>query len=348
MTLHNTQAAQGAVFAPDGIPLRFGDQLVEYQAALAGVIILDRSHEVRLKLTGSTALDLMNRISTNDLSQMSVGEGRPTIFTNPNARILDRVDVYQREHDVLVLGEPGRGVALGSYLQRNIFFGDDVQLHTLADGSNQLDLHGPLANDLIAALAPQAAGLNGLHGCEIQIGSHTIYIVRRKAVHEQRWTLLVSAEAAGDLWTACINAGAVAAGSLIYNVLRIRAGLPSVGRELSEQFIPLEVGLWDEISFSKGCYTGQEIIARMESRKQLAKTLVKLQLSELVTPPAQLYAGERTIGQLTSSIAAPDGEIFALGVVKPDYAQAGQTLFVGDHKIEAQVNALAGVQPERG
>lgn len=348
MTLHDTQAAQGAVFAPDGIPLHFGSQLAEYQAALAGAVIMDRSHEARLKLTGATALDLMNRISTNDLTAMNPGEGRPTIFTNPNARILDRMTVYQRDDDVLVLGEPGRGPALGSYLQRNIFFGDDVQVHSLAESLHHFDLHGPQAAAMMAAAAPLAAGLSGLQVCDTEIAGHPVTIARRKPVHEQRWTVLSPSQAAGEVWSALVQAGAIPAGSLTYNVLRIRAGVPGVGRESCDQFIPLEVGLWDEVSFSKGCYTGQEIIARMESRNRLAKTLVRLQLSQFVEAPAPIYDDQRTAGQLTSSVTAPDGDIFALGVVRPELAQVDQVLSVGEDRISARVSALAGVQPERG
>src|SRR5690606_27230476 len=113
-------------------------------------------------------------------------------------------------------------------------------------------------------------------------------------------------ESADRVWTALLAAGAdhglQPAGSLTYNVLRIRAGRPGVGRELSADYLPLEVGLWDEISFNKGCYTGQEIIARMESRSRLAKTIVTLALDALVEAPAPISIDEREVGTLTSSV----------------------------------------------
>jgi folate-binding protein YgfZ len=340
MDLHTIQTSQGAAFAPDSIPLHFGDQAAEYQAALENAVLLDRSHEARLTMTGSSAVDLLHRISTNDLTNMPVGIGRPTILVNANARILDRIEVFRQESGLLILGEPGRSNPLRSYLQRNIFFGDDVQLKDLSTETHRFDLHGPLAGEVIRRAAPAAAVLEEMQGSNAIIAGTEVYITRRKPVNEQRWTLITPAEQAGDVWAALTEAGARPAGSIIYNVLRVRAGLPSVGRELSEQFIPLEVGLWDEVSFAKGCYTGQEIIARMESRNKLAKTIVMLQPAASVSTPATIYADGRQIGQMTSSVAAPDGELFAIGLVKPDYAEPGQILEIGDNRVSAQVKGL--------
>ena len=343
MALRAQQISQGATLAADGIPLHFGDPLAEYQAALSDAILLDRSHEARLELSGESAIDLLHRISTNDLRGLHVNEGRPTIFTNANARILDRVAVYRRENSLFALGEPGRGAALRTYLQRNIFFGDDVQLNDLSARTCQLELHGPAAAEVIAKVVPDSATLDVMTGCEAEIGGHAVYLARRRPVCQQRWTVVVSIEGAGALWTLFSDQGARPAGSLIYNVLRVRAGFPSVGRELSEQFIPLEIGLWDEVSFTKGCYTGQEIIARMESRNRLAKTLVRLQLEQQVDPPAQIFHEGRGVGQLTSCVTAPDGVIFALGVIKPALAEPGQVFDIGG--THATVIALAGAQP---
>ncbi len=138
--------------------------------------------------------------------------------------------------------------------------------------------------------------------------------------------------------------GLIAAGSLTYNTLRIRSGRPGIGRELTEDYIPLELGLWDEVSFQKGCYTGQEIIARMESRGRLAKTIVALRLSAMVDAPADLFHDGKRIGTLTSNVSAPDGEVFGIGLVRPSLAHIGQALSV-TNGVTATIRALPGVQP---
>src|SRR5690606_32231604 len=113
----------------------------------------------------------------------------------------------------------------------------------------------------------------------------------------------------------------------------------------SPEHIPLEIGLWDEVSFTKGCYTGQEIIARMESRNRLAKTLVRLTLEAQVAVPLEITVDDKRVGLLTSCVTTPDGEILGLGLVKPQFALAGQPCKIGTDGIHAKVIAPAGVQP---
>src|SRR5947208_6220717 len=97
-----------AVVAADGIPLHFGDERGEYHAALEQAVIMDRSHEGRFEIVGNDRLNIIHRISTNDLLTLAPGEGRPTLFTNAVARVLDRATVYARGERALVIAEPGR------------------------------------------------------------------------------------------------------------------------------------------------------------------------------------------------------------------------------------------------
>lgn len=348
--LHDLHRKQGASLASDGIPLHFGDLKAEYHAALEQAVLMERSHEARIEITGKDGLNLMHRISTNDLMNMAMGEGRPTIFTNPNARILDRAIIYNTDGRTLILGEPGRGNALTQYLQRNVFFGDDARVTNIATTTCEFDLHGPKADDIVNLMMSGTASLPTYHSRETILADTPVFIARRKPVSGTRWTVIAPSEAGVRVWSHIIEHGAayglLPAGSLTFNTLRIRAGMPGVGRELSQDYIPLEVGLWDEISFKKGCYTGQEIIARMESRGRLANTIVALRLSAMVESPADVFHEGRTVGRLTSSVVSPDGEIFAIGVIKVPLAQAGQTLSVGSEKTVAEVSSLLGVQPQ--
>ncbi|MEP7291992.1 MAG: glycine cleavage system protein T [Chloroflexota bacterium] len=342
MTLYE---AQNAVRANDGIPLHFGDLAREYQAALHDVVLMDRSHEGRFEIGGRDRLALLHRISTNDLLTLAEGEGRPTLFTNANARILDRATVYHRGERALILTEPGRGDALMRYLQRNIFFNDDAQVHDQAQATRQLVLHGVKADAVGWRFAPELAAM---HGANVTIAGAQVWIGRDKAISGGHWRLIVANDAAEKVWTALLDAGAedglIPAGSLTYNAVRIRAGRPGVGRELSAEYIPLEVGLWDEVSFTKGCYTGQEIIARMESRGKLAKTIVTLRLNAWVEAPAKITLEGREIGMLTSSVQTPDGNMMGIGVIKVAAALVGAQVTVGETGT-AEITALAGAQP---
>jgi tRNA-modifying protein YgfZ len=339
----------GAKVADDGIPLYFTDLTDEYHAVLNNAVLLDRSHEARLKLTGSTRAEFLQRMSTNDVLSVPQNAGRPTIFTSPTGRVIDRVWVFHTPADAFTLfGGPGRLDFLTSLLRRQIFFGDDVQLESLQASTRQFALHGPTADAVIAALHPAASSFAVGQGVDVDIARVQVFIARRKPYHGAHWMLIVPVDQAVNVWKAVLDAGKPhglsAAGSLTYNTLRIRSGRPGFGRELTEDFIPLELGLWDEVSFQKGCYTGQEIIARMESRGRLAKTIVALKLSAMANVPVDLLSDGKRVGTLTSSVTAPDDEVFGIGFVKPSLAQVGQVLsLAGD--VTATITALPGVQP---
>ena len=341
MSLRALQESQGAVFAADGIPLHFGDPAGAWQAALQRAILLDRSHEARLRLGGGSAADLLQRLSTNDVLALAPGDGCPTIFTSWHGRVIERVEVYRQPEALLLLGGPGRTPALGDYLRRNIFYNDEVRIEDLGASWTCLDLVGPLAAALSGFKDAPAAG----HGLQsTQLAGQDVLVARRSAVGVPRLSLLLPAAAAERVWRALCAAGASPAGSLLFNALRIRDGLPAAGSELTQDYIPLELGLWDEVSFSKGCYTGQEIIARMESRGQLARMMVRLRPASGAAAPANLLHEGRVAGRLTSSVTAPDGTRHALAVLRRQLARPGIRLQAQD--VAFEVLAIAGLQPD--
>jgi len=347
--LNNYHQSLGATLADDGIPLHYDDLLDEYNTALTSAILLDRSHEGRIFVTGEARFEIVNRMSTNNVVDLPLHSGQATIFTNSNARILYRVVVYNRPEGLLVITEPGQGEAVATYLQRNIFYGDNAKVINIQPHTHHFAIHSETASAVMQALHADLADVQPLSSAEIELDFATFTVIRRKPIVGQHWAVICQTRHAEAVHKQILETGKLhklkPAGSLTYNTLRIRSGRPA-GVELSTDYIPLEVGLWDEVSFSKGCYTGQEIIARMESRQRLAKTIVKLELDEFVKAPQTLYDGDKSVGTLTSSVQAPNGEIFAIGVVRTDSAQPANILHVGDNRIITKIIAYAGAQPD--
>lgn len=353
--LTDLHARQGAALAGDGIPLHYGDRRGEYEAALNAAVLMDRSHEGRLRLEGRDRLAIPHRLSTNALETLPEGGCAPTLFTNPNARILDRVTVCVRGEAALMLTEPGRGEAVIAHLRRSIFFNDDLRLSDLRPAARQFVLIGPRAAAVMARLGAAAEPLSA---CDVTPAGAAVTVLRDKALGGDPagdlWRLIVPEAAAAQVWTDVCAAGGDdglrPAGSLTYHALRVRAGRPGVGAELSAEYLPLEVGLWDEISFAKGCYVGQEIIARMESRRRLARTIVRVRLddapAELPTPPAALRAEGREVGKLTSAVVTPRGEALGIAVVRLARAVPGAGFQIGETGASAVVLDRAGVQPD--
>lgn len=349
MNMRERHLSLGATVAADGIPLEYGNLRFEYRAALEQAVLMERSHEGRITARGRDRFNLIHRISTNDVMNLAVNEGRATIFTNATGRILDRAVVYDRGEDALILTEPGRGTGLLNYLQRQVFFNDDAIFTDLTPVTVQFSLHGPAAAAIMETIAAGAAAVEYPGGIEAFISGVPVYLARKASLVEYHWVVIAPQSEAVSVWDALMEAGAahglLPAGSLTYNILRIRAGRPGVGRELTQDYIPLEAGLWDEVSFSKGCYTGQEIIARMESRGRLAKTMIRLGLSAAVEAPAELFHEGKTVGKLTSSVVTPDGEALGIGFVKVPLAVPEQLLYVGQNSVQAKIIDLAGAQP---
>ena len=140
-------------------------------------------------------------------------------------------------------------------------------------------------------------------------------------------------------------------GYIAYNALRIEAGQPLYGLELSEDVNPLEAGLKSAISFAKGCYTGQEVIARLDTYQKLKQTLVRLELSRLPAGalPLPLESGGAEIGKLTSAARLPDGQVQGLGYVRMKSFQPGAvaTVLAAGQTIEATQWPLQQAEPVR-
>lgn len=350
-TLTDLHRAWGAALAADGIPLHYGDVAAEVRAAARHAVVMDRSHEGRLTFTERDALPIIERTSTNKVADLPINHAAATIFTSPTGRIIDRVTVIRRADDALLLTEPGRAAPVTAYIQRNIFYNDQATLADVTPTTTTLAVHGPAADGVLVAFDPALADLPLYAGRTLMIGGVSVSIIRVKPVSGAAWLIIVPRDEAATVLRALHKAGAQPAGSLAYNVLRIAAGRPGVGRELSGEYIPLEVALWDEVSFIKGCYTGQEIIARMESRGKLARTLVQVALDAPVDAPAALLHEGRAVGMLTSSVTAPAGTLdvlpasyYGVAVVKVAAAQVGAVLTT-EQGVNARVVRLPGAQP---
>lgn len=282
-----------------------------------------------LLLTGQTRLELVNRMSTQAVTGLKSGEGAATVLTTDIGRIIDRVILYATSDSVYVLTGDGHAAALARYFMRNIFFNDDVRVQDITAETAVFGVYGPRAAEMLAAAGFAEVDFPLHHWRQSEIGGATAYIHRADPVTDDSYLVTASATDREAVWGALSAAGLVPIDEPSYDYLRIEAGLPRFGRELSLHYIPLETGLWDDVSFSKGCYTGQEIIARMESRGKLAKRLVGLRPGAPVEAGAEITAGGRSVGTITSAADGPAG-LLALGYVKTAALSEGAELAVGD------------------
>ncbi len=315
----------------------------EYAAAQTGSVMIDAAAWGRLKFTGKNRVDFLHRMSTNDLLTLAIGQGAGTVFTTPIARIIDRTVVYMREGDVLMLTSRGNQARVFQWLRKYIFFNDDVQIKDVTDEMGMISLYGATVDQLISQVAGEDLSSLPLHHWRaVRIAGVEAMIARADPIAGGGFHLFVERDAHAKVWQALLEIGVVPLSEETYQVLRVEAGQPEFGRELGDEYIPLEANLWNDVSFKKGCYTGQEIIARMESRQKLAKRLVGLRFDEPVTLPASLRIDDHEAGIVTSVVHSPALGWIGLGYLKSSEGVEAQVVQSrsADRTVLATVAAL--------
>jgi folate-binding protein YgfZ len=317
--------AETIEIADRAVPQHYGDPAEEYLAARRGAAVILRNHEGIVRALGRDRLDLLHRMSTNDLTGMEVGEARPTVLTTALARIVDQVWILNLSETALCLTSPGKADAIRRWLAGYIFYRDQVKLEDASSALVRLAICGPHASEAADALLPGAASLK----TKRFIQQDDVIGLRARPLAGDGFTIIASIERVEALWAQAIAAGATPAGEAAYQLLRLADGRPYVGHELTEEYIPLEAGLWEAVSFSKGCYIGQEIIARMESRGKLARRLAGLRLAAPVSEGSGVHVGESLAGSVTTAGVLPDLGPVALAYLRTAHAEPGTSVTVG-------------------
>lgn len=342
--LRTQQAAAGAVFAGDDSGAQathYGDTSREYHAALNGAALIDTSTAGRIWMHDRDRAALLQRLSTNDIEALTPGQGAQTVLTNHNGRIIDVLTVHVLPEQLLVVTSPQQRQVVFNLFRKNIFFNDKVKLEAAGETLGQFTLYGPESGALLQRLSAAPVTDLPLHGITAAtLNDVDLWITRIKPLGGAGFALYLPVEGLPSVWAALVAAGATPIGQAAYDLLRVEAGYGAYGRELSLEYIPLETGLWDAVSFTKGCYVGQEIIARMESRGRMAKQLRGLTLSGSVDAPRKLQVDGKEAGDLTSAVASPRFGPIGLAYVRTAYLEPGTTVGIADSDVVGTVVPL--------
>ena len=334
--LQDAQAAQGAVFLNDAaVPMTFGNDDAARNAAASGVALCDRSHWGRIRVSDSDRLRFLHNQTTNQIQLLQPGQGGDTIFVNSTGRTIDLAIAYVEEDAVLLFVSPDQAPVLMAWMDRYIFFADKVQLADATETTVAFTLLGPDSANLLAQ-----CGITDVK--EAPHGSHKLVtlngIEARLAVDSglplPGFTLIAAAEQGADFWQSLVEMGAVPLGEQVWQELRIEQGRPMPGSELTEDYNPLEATLWKAVSFEKGCYIGQETIARLNTYQGVKQQLWGLHLKALAAPGTVITCVGDKVGVLTSCIQTPNG-VKGLGYIRTKAGGKGLDVKVGD--VEAKV-----------
>jgi folate-binding protein YgfZ len=319
-----------------------------YDAARHRVAFVDRSHRGRIVVSGTERASYLQGLLTNDIVALKSGHGCYAAYLTAQGRMIADLYLYELG-DVLLLTMSG-AVKDGVMAKLDQFiFSEDVQLGDVTDTFAQIAVVGPgapaivassvsgLSEDLLRAMPEHGNGRGAWAG-------GAAIVTRVTDTGEPGFDLYVERPHGDALKAALMAAGSIELGDADAEALRIESGVPLFGRDMDEETIPLEAGIEARaISFTKGCYVGQEVIIRVMHRGhgRVARKLVGLTVDGDSVPSeeAVIRGGDREIGTITSAVMSPAlKRPIALAYVHRDFVEPGTKVTVGDQ--HATVTAL--------
>ena len=362
--LHYIHEQLGATFAEKhqgwNIAAHYAtDPFAEHHSVRNGVGVVDVSYRSRHQLTGDDRATFLNRIISNDVEGLSAGQGTYAALLTHRGKIIADLNIYVLEDAIVIDSAPETAENLFSELDKYII-ADDVALSNLTAETGAIAVHGAKSWELVQSALSMSdlATLPERHSCVRKADAsfeHPIVCVRTDATGEVGYTLHTTAEALTSLWEALMAEGSQ------FNVqpigwdalesLRIEAGIPRYGAELTDAVIPLEAELEHAIDFEKGCYIGQEIVARMKYRGHPNRLLRGIEIDDTsmlqdgckLRPGARVFNGEKVVGWITSTSFAPTlGKNVALGYVRIAVTEVGSRVQIetSDGLVDATVVQL--------
>jgi folate-binding protein YgfZ len=317
----------------------------QYAALIERCGLVDRSERGKLALTGAGAVEFLNGQVTNELARLKPGEGCYAAFLTHKGKMLGDLRILavadepdEQPRELLLDTERSALQALFDMIRR-FKVGYEVELHKRTLESSLLSLVGPDADAIVtSAFALDEAKLPGQEHTHLlaHLGQAPVRLIRTDLGIDA----LFEAGALATIRGALEAAGALPVGETAAEIVRVEHGRPRYGIDLDESTIPQEAALNERaVSFTKGCYVGQETVARLYYKGKPNRHLRGLRLSEPTAPGASLTLGEKSVGSLGSSVVSPGLGPIGLALVRRE-AEPGATIAVGDDGAGAVVVEL--------
>jgi folate-binding protein YgfZ len=272
---------------------------------------------------GATRVDYLQRQTTNDLGLLTAARALPNVLTNASGRILEVFTLLQLGEQIALLTQPGHAVGLAAYFKKNLFFNDQVTIEDASAAWLQIELRGPQA----AAMLSQLDFDNAPSLDEVASANPQIHVIGIDSFDSHPALLLIApSPAATELTSQLSTLGAAELSTESRELLRIEAGLAG-DPEFTDANTPFEVGLARYVSDSKGCYTGQEVLARQITYDKIVRSLAKLSAEAPVAAGAAVSLDGKAAGQVSSAAVSPVRGPLALAVLRKPF-ETGETVSI--------------------
>jgi folate-binding protein YgfZ len=317
---------------------------MELRSLFRHVGVVDHQRMTRMHAGGADFLPLVGRLSTGDLTSIADDELRSSVLTTNKGRIVAHLLLWRGADGIELLSGAGLASAIADHIAR-FTFAEKIDLQATSEATFHLSLIGPQIGAVLEALdlrnpGEYKASRQEVAGAPVDLIGHD--------GHSPEGLSLIGSQGDRDsvrsaLVEAVESAGGCSAGDQALQLWRILRGLPAAGYELTEEFNPLEAGLDQAISFTKGCYVGQEVIARLHSYKKVSRRIVGINFGESAQPPecgGALKQEGRACGVISSCTQLPDeGGWIGLGYMKLKALESDEPVTTGDGRV-ARIETL--------
>lgn len=349
--LHDDHQQAGAHFAPYGeweLPEYYGDVSQEYSAVRNGVGLADLSFQGHFLISGSDHDAFMQNLISNDMLLLSKDRGIYTTLLTAKGKVLSEFSLYPVSDGLFLEVESTNAEKTREQLLR-FKLRSQVKIEALPWG--RLMVSGPRARPLLETFFGETLpAMEERSFFERAWEGHSLLCIKRSITGEEDYHLYLAEEGLALLWEKLLSIGqdleTLPIGQAALEILRIEAGLPRYGEEIDEDILPIEAGLQEEaISYTKGCYPGQEVVARIKTYGHVTKNLYGLVLegSEIPEQKSQIFIGDKKVGWITSATQSPlMGKVIALCYLRRKFAVPGADLEVevGSARTTAQAVPL--------
>jgi folate-binding protein YgfZ len=302
----------------------YGDPTAEAVAVRRSAGLIDRSDRGKFRLGGPDRVAFLQALVSNDVAEVAPGRGVYALALNHKGQIAAEFPILPWGETLLLAVEPEERAFVGGWLRR-FKLRRNVEILDVTETLGLLSLVGPAAPRALAAWLGEPLVLGREEVAERLWAGVSLLVAGNRDLGEVGYDLYLPVERAGEAWEALVATGEVRPfGRAAWEALRIEAGTPRYGPELNESTLPPEAQLEERaISYSKGCYPGQEIVARIKNRGHVNRFLRGLRFDGGPVPAVgvTLYAGERPVGTVTSAAFSPMlGAPIALAYIRREVA----------------------------
>ena len=307
----------------------------QYRAVRENAGIFNRSKRGKVRAEGADCLRFLHGMVTNTVESLAENEGNYAAVTSARGQTLLDVWVHRLQECIYMETEPGLATKLIETLDRYLI-ADDVALSDESDAWAIFGVQGPAAYELVGRVVGRVpADLPEHHTVVREFDGTSIWITARSYTGEPGFDLRIAQN--DSLRRALVTAGGTPIGWQVEEILRVEAGIPRYGAEIDESVVPLEAGLNHAVDFDKGCYIGQEVIAKMHFRGRPRRYLTGLIGNTPVC--GDIIVDGKIVGRVTTCVKSLHfNRVIALAIIRRGYHEAGQRVILDDGSEAEVVN----------